>query len=213
MLQRKPCRTAGATRSSMSRIVVQLEPEKIHLIWRKYPIRYLLAKKTIKSSEIHRKERWKITIESAHLNSMMSLDELFMTRQDFQILSTALGFLAIVLKGENARKDGAKQAKAMAVLIESFCRTSHPGLFKDEAEDSELDQIIEDLKDDEPQLGQSTALLANKELLHRVYDRLLQRHKDYATDEMIAGEVAHFLEEEINHNTETKHDDRQRSGG
>jgi hypothetical protein len=56
-----------------------------------------------------------------------------MTRSDFQILFTALGFLAVVMKGDSSKKDGAKQAKAMATMIEVFCRTTHPDLFKDKA--------------------------------------------------------------------------------
>jgi hypothetical protein len=132
-----------------------------------------------------------------------------MRQSDFQILFTALGFLAVVMKGENAKNDGAKQAKVMASLIEAFCRTSHPDLFKGEAEEAELDQIIEDLKDEDIHITQLADLTGNKNLLYRVYDRLLQRHKNYATDEMIAGEVSHFLEEEISRKAADKHDDRQ----
>ncbi|MDD5586878.1 MAG: hypothetical protein PHY92_07990 [Alphaproteobacteria bacterium] len=138
-----------------------------------------------------------------------------MTRKDIQILFTALGFLAVVMKGENAKKDGAKQAKAMASLIEAFCRTTHPELFNNEinGDAAELDQMIEDMKEDERHIGPLADLTANKNLLHRIYDRLLQRHRAYASDEMIAGEVAHFLEEEINNKTGKNDDDRQRSRG
>ena len=101
----------------------------------------------------------------------------------------------------------------MAALIEAFCQEVHPELFKDETEAAEVDQIIEDLKDDELQFGLSTNLLSNEELLHRVYDRLLQRHRAYATDKMILGEVEHFLEEETRHKNEARDDDRQRSRG
>lgn len=136
-----------------------------------------------------------------------------MTRSDFQILFTALGFLAVVMKGKKAQKDGAKQARELAKLIEAFCRTSRPDLFGNEAEEAELDQMIEDMKDEEFHITQLADIAGNQNLLYRLYDRLLQRHKDYATREMIAGEIAHFLEEEIHHKTEGKDDDRQRSGG
>jgi hypothetical protein len=136
-----------------------------------------------------------------------------MTRDELQILFTALGFLAVVMKGENANKDDAKQAKAMAALIEAFCQAAHPELFDDGAEAAELDRIIEDLKDDELQFSQSATLLADKALLCRVLDRLLQRHHVYATDRMILGEIEHFLEEENSHKNEASDDDRQRSRG
>jgi hypothetical protein len=136
-----------------------------------------------------------------------------MTRSDIQILFTALGFLTVVMKGENTKRNGAKQAMAMASLIQAFCQTSHPDLFGDEAKEAELDQLIEDMKDEELHITQLADLTGDKGLLYRVYDRLLQRHKDYATDEMIAGEVAHFLEEEISRKKEDKNNDCQRSGG
>jgi hypothetical protein len=150
-----------------------------------------------------------------HLISLPFLEEIFMPRQDIQILFTALGFLTVVMKGENAKKDGAKQAKAMAGLIEAFCQAAHPKAFEGEteADKSDVDQIIEDYKEDEFPLGRLATLIANKELLYRVYDRLVQRHRAYASEEMIAGEIEHFLEEELRHNKKAKNDDRQRSGG
>lgn len=133
-----------------------------------------------------------------------------MTRKDFQILFTALGFLAVVTKGKKTKDNNAKQAHAMAELIEAFCRTSHPDLFVENGDAAELDQIIDELKEDTLLFGQKENLLANKPLLYRIYSRLLQRFQSTATDEKIAGEVEHYLEEEILRNKEENTDDYQR---
>jgi hypothetical protein len=127
-----------------------------------------------------------------------------MTRPDFKILFTALGFLAVVVKGEYIKKDGAKNATALADLIEAFCQTAHSDLFIDKTakDTAELDLMIEELKEGELHIGKLAELAADKVLLRRIYDRLLQRHRIYATDKMIADEIAHFLEEEINHAVE-----------
>jgi len=127
-----------------------------------------------------------------------------MTRTDSKILFTALGFLAVVVMGESAKKDGAKRAMALAGLIEAFCHTAHPDLFIDNAPDdaidtAALDRMIEELKEGELQIGKLDALRTDKVLLRHIYNRLLQRHRIYATDRMMADETEHFLHEEINH--------------
>ncbi len=122
-----------------------------------------------------------------------------MTRDDFRLLFTALGFLAVAMKGKKADGDKAKQVHAMAGLIEAFCRTAHPDMFLGEADEgaAELDAVIESLKEDKLLFGQMTGLMADRERLYRVYARLLQRFRAYAPDDMIADEVMHLLEEEI----------------
>jgi len=122
-----------------------------------------------------------------------------MTRDDFRILFTSLGFLAVVMKGKKSKDNNAKQARAMASLIEAFCKASHPDLFMDDSDVTEIDQKIEQLKEDKLLFGQMTNLMADKEILFRIYARLLQRFRAYAPDEMIADEVLHLLEEEIAH--------------
>jgi hypothetical protein len=134
-----------------------------------------------------------------------------MSVNNFRLLCTALGFTAVIVKNNIPEENRAARAIAIARMIEEFCRVAHPDLFKDEAEEAELDQIIEDLKDEELHIAQLADLTGNKNLLHRVYDRLLQHHREYATDAMIVGEIEHFLGEEIHHKTEDKDDDCERS--
>ena len=52
------------------------------------------------------------------------------THNDQKVLFTALGFLAVVLKGEPVA-DQAERALAIAGLIESFCRLHVPEAFGD----------------------------------------------------------------------------------
>lgn len=129
-----------------------------------------------------------------------------MHRSDFQILCSALGFLTalIVGHGKNADKERAVRADDMATLIEAYCRASHPELFptRNATDLAEIDHLIEEMKEDDLHTGQLSSLTDNKELLLKVYDRLVQRYKAYATDAMIVGEIAHFIEEENNHKAE-----------
>jgi hypothetical protein len=126
-----------------------------------------------------------------------------MTTIDEKTFFTALGFLAVLLKGKSADKDSAARATAMAQLIESFCRAASPELLvgKDDPRTDELDQLIEGLKAS-LHTKQLLGLTSDQSLLHRLYDRLLQRHRDYATDDLIAEEIAHLLEEEVKHAAE-----------
>jgi len=55
-----------------------------------------------------------------------------MSRNDRQILFTALGFLAVVLREDVPKEKQAMRALAMADLIESFCRSSLPDNFEEE---------------------------------------------------------------------------------
>jgi hypothetical protein len=124
-----------------------------------------------------------------------------MTRSDFKLLFTALGFVVELSKGGNIKTGGAVRAADLATLIEAFCQTAHPDLFIDKiaADAAELDRIIDGLKEGELNIGKLAELVADKVLLRRIYDRLLERHRIYATDRMIADEIEHFLHEEINH--------------
>ena len=54
-----------------------------------------------------------------------------MTRNDYQILFTALGFTAVAVQGD-VGQDGAAKARAFAGLIESFCRAELPEAFAHE---------------------------------------------------------------------------------
>ncbi len=52
-----------------------------------------------------------------------------MSREDRQILFTALGFLAVVMREGMPREKQAMRARAMADLIEAFCRSELPQAF------------------------------------------------------------------------------------
>ncbi|MDE1900960.1 MAG: hypothetical protein KGI37_04855 [Alphaproteobacteria bacterium] len=58
-----------------------------------------------------------------------------MTRDDLRIFCTALGFTAVVLKGEQTQ-DQAERARTFARLIEEFCLLSLPDAFEPKAEAS-----------------------------------------------------------------------------
>ena len=56
-----------------------------------------------------------------------------MTRTDLRVMCTALGFMAVTLKGEKLPKnDAALRATVFARLIEEFCLTSVPEAITDE---------------------------------------------------------------------------------
>ena len=55
-----------------------------------------------------------------------------MTRTDREILFTALGFLAVVLRDDVPHDKQAMRAMAVADLIESFCRSALPESFAEE---------------------------------------------------------------------------------
>jgi len=52
-----------------------------------------------------------------------------MTPEDRQLLFTALGFMAVTMKGDKAIGNGAARAQDYATLIEEFCRTTVPEAF------------------------------------------------------------------------------------
>lgn len=126
-----------------------------------------------------------------------------MTRTDHQLLFTALGFLAVVMKGEDTKKDGAKRATALAGLIESFCYTTVPDAFENfpEMDGGMIDQMIDWAKA-KMGYGEPAKLPDNRNLMIRMYRRLQERHRRYATDDLMADEIVHLLEEEIKHKAE-----------
>jgi hypothetical protein len=125
------------------------------------------------------------------------------THIDKETFFTALGFIVVLMKDENTQKDGASRATAMARVIEMFCHTTRPDLFigEDDLKTDVLDQLIEGLKAS-LHTKQLLGLTSDQTLLLRLYDRLLQRHRSYATDDLIAEEIAHLLEEEVKHAAE-----------
>jgi hypothetical protein len=73
-----------------------------------------------------------------------------MTRADLRVMCTALGFMAVTLKGEKLpKKDAALRATVFAKLIEEFCLTSVPEAITDEEANtaSTLDSTAERMTD------------------------------------------------------------------
>ena len=61
---------------------------------------------------------------------------------DFRLLCTALGFTAIIThEGRVAKKDAAQRAKALAKLIENFCREVMPEAFEESNDENVGDDI------------------------------------------------------------------------
>jgi hypothetical protein len=70
-------------------------------------------------------------------------------RNDRKVLFTALGFLAVILKGESGADQG-KHALELADLIESFCRFHLPDAFEsqpDSTDASSLDHVTSVITD------------------------------------------------------------------
>lgn len=130
--------------------------------------------------------------------------------QMLRVHSTALGFLAVILKDEPADKQ-ALRAKTIGRLIESFCMVTVPDALGvsnenigDESDPASIDTAIERYKAQLIDEG-SAQLPDDRETLLKFYDRLHQRQQRrrerhfYATgsDDMIATRILQLIEEEI----------------
>lgn len=127
-----------------------------------------------------------------------------MTRTDQQVLFAALGFLAVLVKGDNAKQDGASRAISMAKLIEAFCEASLPEIAATRAASDKadvLDKLIDLLKDNLNETHEAR-LPEDMGTLRGIYERLIQRHRTYADDSQIADAILYFLEEENTHTKE-----------
>jgi len=119
-----------------------------------------------------------------------------MTRDDLRILSTALGFMAVILKDVPNNKQ-TPRAVSIARLIESFCMvaapdttdrtpTGHDDGYTLEA----IDTLIEKYKDELPDTG-FAPLPYERRILLKFYDRLLHRKAQIAqTDFYVLGSDA-----------------------
>ncbi len=131
-----------------------------------------------------------------------------MFANNLRLLCTSLGFTAVILKDNVPKENRAVRAVAIARMIEEFCRVTNPASFPQtthaaaDYDDTKLDRMIEELKQGEFHAGKLAELETNKALLRQVYDLLIQRHRAYAPDTLIADDVARLLEEEINHAVE-----------
>jgi hypothetical protein len=125
-----------------------------------------------------------------------------MTPIDLRILCTALGFTAVVMQGGKLPKsEGVLRASGFANLIEEFCRTTLPDI-SDEAKPvtssntAKIDRLVERFKSNLKD-NKNPDLPHDKDFLLQLYDRLQQRHRSRATDNLLADEILHLLNEEL----------------
>ena len=130
-----------------------------------------------------------------------------MTRTDYKVVFTALGFLAVVL--DNVPRD--KQvfrATSLAQLIEAFCATSVPGAFMSDAPEAvrttETEKILElyiaELRD-----TGSAQLSHDRQTLLGMYELLLIQKIRFEQaaffesghDDVIANRILQLAEERI----------------
>jgi hypothetical protein len=123
-----------------------------------------------------------------------------MNPTDLRTLCIALGFTAVVMKGDEKHQDRARRALRFANLIEAFCTYNfpQPSYAVNENEALQLDEIIEKLKNDLRGKGH-TDLQKDRETLLRLYDRLRQRYATFANDDMIADRVLELVDAELEH--------------
>jgi len=130
-----------------------------------------------------------------------------MTRTDFKVLFTALGFLAVVMKGENANNDGADKARKLASLIEEFCiQPEQFGRCGQAASvaSATINDMINQFKVELVEVG-NASLPQDRATLLQFYEQLIvrqTRHREQhfyvmATDDMIANRILTMIDEEI----------------
>lgn len=130
-----------------------------------------------------------------------------MTRTDYKVIFTALGFLAVIL--DNVPRDKqALRANTLAHLIESFCATSLPEVFTSEASGTlvsgNAEQLIELYVAELRETG-SARLSYDRETLLGMYELLLIQKMRFeqkacfasAHDELIANSILQLAEEEL----------------
>ena len=130
-----------------------------------------------------------------------------MTRTDYKVIFTALGFLAVILDNVPREKQ-ALRATTLAQLIEAFCATSVPDAFMSEALEgartTETEKLLElyiaELRD-----TGSAQLSHDRQTLLGMYDLLLiqktrlEQNAFFASghDEVIANAILQLAEERI----------------
>ena len=134
-----------------------------------------------------------------------------MARTDHRILFTALGFLAVIIRGDVQGDKQALRATTIAKLIESFCQTSLPEFFASEPLSDSLGtsaaEISSLLENYIAELHTNTApsLAQDRQTLLQMYELLLiqkARHEQeafylLAPDEVIANRILELAHEQI----------------
>ena len=119
-----------------------------------------------------------------------------MSPEDLRLFCTALGFTAVVMRGDAQAKGNAARAAGFAHLIEAFClRTLSPA---NQDDPWNADEVIESMKSDLRGKGEAD-MDKNRDSLLRLYDNLRRRYIAYASDDMIADRVLELLDAEIAH--------------
>jgi hypothetical protein len=131
----------------------------------------------------------------------------FMTRTDYKVIFTALGFLAVIL--DNVPRDKqALRATTLAQLIEAFCATSLPEAFTSEPPETsrtaETEQLLELYIAELRETG-AARLSYDRQTLLGMYDLLLIQkmrfeQKEFLAsghDDMIANRILQLAEERI----------------
>jgi hypothetical protein len=130
-----------------------------------------------------------------------------MTRTDYKVLFTALGFLAVIL--DNVPRDRqAARATAVAELIEAFCASAMPDAFPNAASDDvqgvEAQHTLERYLTDLRETG-SADLSHDRPTLLRMYDLLLiektrfeqKAFLESGHEDVIANRVLQLAEERL----------------
>jgi len=129
-----------------------------------------------------------------------------MTTLDRNTFFSSLGFLAILLKGQEDDKVAASKAGIMAGLIEAFCEKKNPASLQEKAPARViwlLDQIIRSLKA-QLKAEQPVDLPSDKNFKIEILHCLQERQELYAT-EVLKGDgfldeaILALLREEIKH--------------
>jgi hypothetical protein len=118
---------------------------------------------------------------------------------DRRYLCAALGFTAVILQKDDKRKDGIERASRLATLIDAFCQQTLLAMPTVQQDNSPWDSVIEKLKSDLRTDG-AADLEKNRPTLLALYERLLERYLNYATDDMIANRVLELLDWELDYN-------------
>lgn len=132
-----------------------------------------------------------------------------MTRNDYRVICTALGFFSVITRGDIARDKQAMRAVSIARLIESFCQTEVPEAFAECQSDggtaiSETEHLLERYIAELRDHGSARFAFDRKTLLE-MYELLLVHktrfeQKDFyvfAQDDVIASRVLQLAEERI----------------
>ncbi|MBR0967865.1 hypothetical protein JQ554_28455 [Bradyrhizobium diazoefficiens] len=125
-----------------------------------------------------------------------------MTRNDYRVIFTALGFLAVVLDNVPREKQ-ALRAATLARLIEGFCATSVPEAMT-EVGSKDVGELLEAYVTQLRETG-SARLSYDRQTLLSMYEQLLlqqvrfQQREFFATgpDDVIANQILRLAEERI----------------